>query len=249
MGVVVVHLGFPFAFGQLVQLMEPDRGFQHPQLVPQQQKAPGFLGLGLQRPHLPFQLGDDIPDAYQILFRPRQPALGLFFAVPEAGDARRLFKDLPPVGALDGQDLIDAALADEGIALAPQAGIHQQFMDVLEPRGFFIDEKLAFPRAVIPPCNGHFVVFHRQAVLAVVHRQRHFAIAQGLAPLGAAKDHVFHFGAPQGLGGLFAQHPADGVYDVGFARPIGPYDGGDAAAEGKHRFIRKGFKALDLQGF
>ncbi len=58
--------------------------------------------------HLELQLGDLVVDAHQVLVGALQLALGLLLPVAEAGDTGGLLKDLPAVGALDGQDLVDA---------------------------------------------------------------------------------------------------------------------------------------------
>ena len=55
-----------------------------------------------------------------------------------------------------------------------------------------------------------------------------------LAVARAGEDHVFHAGAAQALGGLFAQHPTDGVAQVGFSAAVRPDDGRDAGAVEPH---------------
>ena len=55
--------------------------------------------------------------------------------------------------------------------------------------------------------------------------QRDFGHAGGLAVAGAGEDNVFHASAAQGLGGLLAEHPRDGVGDVGLAAAVGADDG------------------------
>ena len=50
--------------------------------------------------------------------------------VAEAGDPRGLLEHLPAVGGLHRQDLIDAPLSDNGVALPAQAGVHKQLVDV-----------------------------------------------------------------------------------------------------------------------
>ena len=71
--------------------------------------------------HLELQLVNLIVDAHQILLGALQLALGLLLPVAVAGDAGGLLKDLPAVGGLDGQDLVNFALADDGVALPAQA--------------------------------------------------------------------------------------------------------------------------------
>ena len=60
------------------------------------------------------------------------------FAVAEFGDAGGFLEDLAPVLALERQDLVNTALPDDGIAVAPQTGIHEQLMDVAQTAVLFI---------------------------------------------------------------------------------------------------------------
>jgi hypothetical protein len=44
----------------------------------------------------------------------------------------------------------------------------------------------------------------------------------GALPGGAGEDDVLHLAAAQRLGALLAHDPAEGVHDIGLARPVGP---------------------------
>jgi hypothetical protein len=67
--------------------------------------------------------------------------------------------------------------------------------------------------------------------------------AQGLAVARAGEDDVFHAGAAQAFRRLFAEHPTDGIAQVGFATAVGAYDGSDAAAiEAELRAVTEGFE-------
>ena len=130
----------------LLQLVQPHRDLQGTQLVPQQQVALGFLRLIPQGLHLQLQLCDLVVDAHQVLLGAVQPALRLLLAVAVFADACRLLKDLPALGTLDGQYLVDTALPDDGVALPAQARVHKQFVDVPQTDGLLVDIILALPR-------------------------------------------------------------------------------------------------------
>ena len=66
--------------------------------------------------------------------------------------------------------------------------------------------------------------------LGVDEGERDLGHAGGLAVAGAGEDDVFHLDAAEGLGGLLAENPGDGVGDVGLAAAVGADDGGDAFA-------------------
>jgi hypothetical protein len=70
---------------------------------------------------------------------------------------------------------------------------------------------------------------------------------KGLAVARAGEDYVFHAGAAEALRRLFAEHPTDGIAQVGLATSIGAYDGSNAAAiEAELRAITEGFEALQF---
>ena len=89
---------------------------------------------------------------------------------------------------------------------------------------------------------------HRSFVgLGIDHGQRHFGHAQGLAVARSGKDHVLHVRAAQGLGALFAQHPAHPVQDVRLAAPVRPHHHGNAGSRhGQLRAVTEALEAEDV---
>ena len=245
--VIVVREELDGAGAQLLQLLQPHRDLQPPQLVAQDEELLGLFRLQPQRLHLQLQLVYLVVDAHQVLLGALQLALGLLLAVAEAGDARRLLKDLPPVGGTHREDLVDLALADDGVALPAQARVHEQLVDVLEAHRAAVDVILALPRAVVPPGDHDLALLHGEDMLGIVQHKRDLRKAQLLALGCAAEDHVLHLAAPQGPGGLLPHDPADGVGDIRFSAAVGAHDGGDVLAEGEHRLVREGLESLDLQ--
>ena len=79
------------------------------------------------------------------------------------------------------------------------------------------------------------------------HRHGHRCHADGLAVASAGEDHVFHPGAAEALGGLFAENPADRVAQVRFAATVGTDYSRDARAVKAHfRAVAKGLKPLQF---
>ena len=240
-----LHPGGP----QPLQLVQPHGDFQSLQLVPEDIVFLCLFRLGPQRLHLELQLADLVVDAHQVLLGALQLALRLLLAVAEAGDARRLLKDLPAVGALDGQDLVDAPLADDGVALPAKAGVHEHLVDVLQPAGPAVDVVFALPGAVVAAGHRHLRLLHLENMLGVVQHQGDLGKAQALALFRAVEDHVLHLAPPQGAGGLLPHHPADSIGDVGLARAVGPHHRRDIRAEHQHGLVREGLEALNFQRF
>jgi hypothetical protein len=86
-------------------------------------------------------------------------------------------------------------------------------------------------------------------LLAIGHGQGDFRHAERLAFFGAVENDVGHFAAAQGLGGGFAEHPADRIDDVGLAAAVRADDAGDAFGEFKDGLVREGLEAVDFQSF
>ena len=157
-----------------------------------------------------------------------------------AADVGDVFEDdAALVGALQDQ-LVDRALADDGVAVRAQAGVQQQLGDVLEPDSGAVEQVLAFARAVQAARDADLVVLDRQTGVGVVEDQRHLGHTQGLRGGRAGEDDLFGLAGAHSLGGLFAEDPQQGVGDVGLAAAVGADDdddaglelGGDAGCEG-----------------
>ena len=243
----IVLFRFFCGSGELIQGIQPYGYLYSLQLLLHFQIPLGLFRLKLQRFQLQLQLGDLIADAQQIVFRALQLALCLLFPVAVFGDTGSLFKDLPAVPAFQGKDLIDAALTDIGVALPAQAGVHQELIDIFQAGRLAVDIVFAVAGAVVAPGDDHLIGIVGQSPVRIVQRQRCLRKAQLRALGRSAKDHILHFGTPEGLGALFAHDPQDRVGNIGFSGTVGTYDGGDIIAEPDHRFVRKGLEALQFQ--
>ena len=175
--------------------------------------------------------------------------LGLLLAVAVAGDARRLLKNLPAVAGLDRENLVDLALADDGVALPAKTCVHEELVDVLQADAAAVDVVLALPRAVVPPGDHDLALLQIKEVLGVVQHQRDLGKAQLLALGRAAENNVLHLAAPEGPGGLLPHDPADGVGDVGLAAAVWSHDGGDVLSKGEDRLVRERLETLNFERF
>ena len=245
-----VDLQLPGVGLQRFQIFQPQGDLQQAHLVPEDQIFFRCLRLHPQRLYLKLQLRDLIVDPHQIFLCAFQLPLRFFLPVTVLGNTCRLLEDLPAVRALGGEDLIHPALTYNGIALPAHAGVHKQLRHVLQSDGLAVDVILALSAAVIPPGDGHLRLVHRwEQMTGVVQHQRHLSKAHRGAFFRAAEDHVLHFAAPEGLAGLLAHDPADGVGNVGLAGAVRPHDGCNILTEVQDRLIREGFEALHLQCF
>ena len=235
--------------GQPVKGLQPHGDLQALELLAVGQVLPGLLRLHPQGLDLQFQFGYFIPDAGQIVLGVGQPSFRLLLTVAEAGDARGLLEDLASVHAAQGQNFVNSALADVGVALSAQAGVHEQLVDVPQSGRAAVDIVFALAGAVVTPGDGDLFGVVGQGPVGIVQHQGRLREAHRAALLGAAEDDVLHFRAAKGLGALFAHDPADRIGNIGFSRAVRPDDGGDIVTELQDRLVREGLEALDLQRF
>ena len=101
------------------------------QLLSETKVFPGGCGLLFQRLHLLFQLSQNIGDPDQVLFFILQLFLGNGLSPLEFYDPGGLIEQLSPLLRPPAQDLIDLALADDGIAFFSDSRIIKQLIDIL----------------------------------------------------------------------------------------------------------------------
>ena len=118
----------------------------------------GLAGLALQRTDLAFHLANEVADAQEILLGIFQFAQRLAFLRFELGDACGFLEDHPPILRFAGKDLRDVPLGHDAVAGPPDAGAHEQLLDVFEPARCSVDEVFAAAVAEDAPRDGDFVV-------------------------------------------------------------------------------------------
>ena len=242
-----------------IQLRIPQPGFhpvaahqekvqiQHLQLRGLLQINPGVPALLLQRAQLPLQLLQDIVHPAHVVQRMGQLLVRLFLPGLELHDAGRFLEHQTPVLTLAGKDIVNPALADDGIAFLADARVPEKIDHVLQPAGGPVQVVFALPAAVQPPGHHHLGIFHRQSVILVVKDQGHLAVAQGLALLGTVENHVLHAAAPQGFGALLPQHPAHRVADIALSGSVWAHDARNALVEQDFRPLGKGLEPIQFQ--
>ena len=245
------HIGLQLELGglEILQLLQPHGDLQYTQLIAENEVLLGNLCLLTQRLNLQLKLGDLIVDAHQVLLRALQLTLGLLLTMAELGDAGGLFEDLAALTGLDGQNLIDLTLTDDGIALAAHTGVHEQLVHVLEAHHLLIDVILRLTATVIAAGHRHLCLITGEDVLGVVHHQRNLSKAHLISRFRTTEDHVLHLGTAELAAALLTHDPADGIGDVGLTRAVGAHNGGNIRTECQCRLIGKGFKSLYFQCF
>ena len=113
------------------------------QLVANGSVALGLGSLALQRVHLPRDLFEDVVHAGEVLLRRFQAQLGEALLGLEAGDAGGLFDDGAAIVRLGAEELADALLLDDGVALRPEAGAHEDVLNVAQAAELAVEQIFA----------------------------------------------------------------------------------------------------------
>ena len=212
-------------------------------------KPPRLGGLPLQGANLPLHFLNRVGDAQQVLLGVLQLAQRFLLLRFEFRDPRRLLENHPPVFRLARQNLRDVPLRQDAVARPPNPRAQEQLLDVLQPARRAIQKIFAPAITKNPPRQRHFIVTHfdprrLQTFFAdAAQRERHFAHAQRFPAVRAVEYHIRHLAAAQGFGRLLAEHPADGVGDVGLAAAVRPDDGRDPRLKVQRGLVREGLKA------
>ena len=202
---------------QQVKLVPRQLGIEVLQSLRQLPVAARFARLPLERTDLPFDFAHQVGHPQQVLLGIFEFPQRLFLLRLVFGDARGLLKNHPPLLRFARKNLGDVALGQDAVAGPADAGAHKQLLDVSEPARRFVDKILAEPIAEDTPGKSDFAVGHLDSggvqMLAVhpANGQRHLGHPQRLAAIGAAKNHIRHLAATQGLGRLLTQDPTNGI--------------------------------------
>ncbi len=203
------------------------------------------LRLLLQGLELASQLRQHVGQPQQVLIEVRELALGSFLAAAVLGDARGFLDVFATVLGLGEQHLLELALADHGVQGAADAGLAQQLLHVEQPHDLAVDAVLRFARAEDRACDLDLAHRHRDLAGRVVDHELDLGHAEGGPRWRAGEDDVSHMAAAERPGTLLAEHPADGIDEVGLARAVRAHDDGHARDELEHRLVRERLEPAD----
>ena len=125
-----------------------------------------------------FDFGQHIVDAGEILAHAIEFALAHLAPSLEERKPGRLLYHPAQFGGLGLDDLLDAALFDQGVAAAMNLRGHEELGDVLQPARDFIDQVFRFARAIDPTRDADFAQYgirlRKAGVVVGLEQQRDF---------------------------------------------------------------------------
>ena len=104
------------------------------------------------------------------------------------------------------------------------AGVQEQIANVLEAAGFAVELVIALAVAIEDAADADLGLVGGENAERVVEDELDFGEVRRLTRARAGEDDVEHLVAAKRFGGLFAEHPADGVEYVAFAAAVGSDD-------------------------
>jgi hypothetical protein len=208
----------------------------------------GQLGLLLEWLQLAAELAHEVLQAVEVGLQAGHLPFGALAAASVLGDPRRLLDELPALLGPGGQHRLQLALPHDRVLGAPHPGVGQQLVDVHQPHGPAAEPVLALARSEQGPADLDLRRGHRDQPGAVVDDHPDLGHPQGRLRGGAGEDHVGHLRASERPRPLFAEHPGDGVDDVGLAGAIGADDHTGARAELERGLVREGLEPAKRQG-
>ncbi len=208
----------------MVAVPIPQQGFQ---LIGDVIIFLGALRLAFQTADAGLQLGEDIRDADEILLRLGETVQGLLAAGAEESDARGFLKEAAAVFRTGGERGVDQTLADDGIRAFGEAGLRQQFVDVLQADTLAVQQVFILPIAVGAAGDRDFLIVDREPMFGIVKSNGDGGHPRAGFLLRAGEDHVRRTVAAQDGIRLLPQNPADGVRDVRLPRAVRADNCGD----------------------
>jgi hypothetical protein len=167
-------------------------------------------------------------------------------AALELAEARSLLDQRPALGRLRGQDLLDPALADDGVHLAAEPDVGQHLDDVSAADVRAVDEVFAFTTAVKPARDGELGELERTVAVLVVEEELDLGEGRRLAPVAACVQDVVGLLGAELARAQAPGRPDDRVGDVRLARAVRADDHGDARLEAHLDRVRKRLEAAQL---
>ncbi len=197
------------------------------------------VGLLLERAEAAPDLAQQVVEANEVAFGGFEAPLGLLAPLAVLQDPGGFFDDAATIFGPRVQDRIELTLPDDDVLLATDATVGEHLLNIEQAARRAVDRVLGVAAAEERPSDRDLGELDRQQIRTVVDGERHLGATERGTIRRAREDDVVHLPAAQGARALGAQHPSNGIDQVGFAGPIGTDHDHDAGFELEHGLIRK----------
>ncbi len=177
----------------------------------------------------------------------RELQLGAVAPQLETPEPCRLLHERPPLLGAAGEDLLDAALRDDGPEAAAEPCVREQLHQIEPAHRSTVDEVLTLPAAVQPARNRHLreVELRQRAVLVVEHQLDLAGAGRGPALRAREQDVVRTLG-PQLARALTPRGPEQRVGDIRLPGAVRPDHDRDTRLQPDLDRVRERFEPADL---
>ncbi len=223
-------------------------GFQMLQFALDLLVALRLTSLTLKGSNATLDFAHQIGHSKQILFSMIQFAQGFLFLHLELGDPGSFFENDSSVFRLTAQELGDVPLSHDAVAGPPDAGPHEQLLNIPQSTTHIIDVVLTPSITHHPSLDGDFTVGEVDPcrlelfLIDISQGEGNFRNAMRLPPIGAIENNVCHFATTQRLGRLLTQYPTDRISDIGLPTSVGTHDRRDTGFKVQGSLVRKRFE-------
>ena len=228
------------------ELRRGQTGLQALELTPELLGPFGRARLQRERAQTLAHLVLEVAGALDLHIDPRQLELSAVPPPLEAAEPGRLLDERAPLGRLGGEDLLDAALADDRMHLAAEADVGQELHDVRAAHVRAVHEVLALAATVQAPHDRELGELDRPVAVLVVEEELDLAVVRRRPPFRPGVEDVLGLLRPQLRRAEASRRPEDPVRDVRLPRPVRPHDHGDARLEAHLDRVRERLETPQL---
>ncbi len=235
-------------FSQLLQVQLRDAGAERRDLPPQLLGPLGGGCLQRKRPQPLLHFRFDVARALDLNCDARELQLGSVLALLEAAESRGFFEQLAALFRLRAEDLLHAALADDGVHPTPEAEVGEQLDEIDPADGGAVEQVLALAPAMEPTRDRELRVGQRPVPVRIVEEQLDLAEIFARPPSASREEDVVRLLGPELGRRQGARGPDDGIGDVRLPGAVRPHDHGHARLEANLDRIRERLEAAQLDG-
>ena len=157
----------------------------------------------MQRIELPLDLRNNVAYSQKVLPSQLDLLQCHLFACLEFRNTSCFFDEKAALLGLGKEDHADAALFDDGIRLRPDAGVHEQLVNIQKATRSLVEKVLALPIPIQPAGYLNFrkiQVFGGHASVIGGKYQRHLGHPQRFSRFAATEDDILHASATEIFG-------------------------------------------------